>query len=295
MHASHHVHVVNISRRFFLIALMCSSTPGTFSQILDPPSAPIQSTCPAQRDVNDAHAHYFRIPKTGSTSFIMTYYFSPCYREKLIVHSHVNGCGDGRPCNASCFRFVGPTFAVLRHPCARFASLVAHLPHLGVSSYLGLKDNDSDGSRRWHQSVDRMIDFYAALNCSGAHDDVGCIVRSTSAVVHEWGTQFEHERVMFWPQAFYINAETTISCMQGDNDVLNDLFEQISQATNCPIPQRDWIPEKMRPPSSGNLSIVFNHRHQGHQVLNSEQCSAVMGIFRQDTALWKDKCSQGRH
>lgn len=108
---------------------------------------PVSSICHTPDERADAKAHYFRVPKSGSSSFYVAFMFAPCVKSKMVLHEHMDGCSSTGHCNASCFdsvlypdRSFGKSLAVLRDPCARFLSIVAHLRMQPVGKSLNLVD-----------------------------------------------------------------------------------------------------------------------------------------------------------
>jgi len=165
---------------------------------------------PTYEPYDDASTqHFFRIPRTGSSSAIRL--IQPC---KLALHDH-NHCGfaNGTWCIGDAWRHVD-SFAVLREPCDRFESMYAQL---SPKAWL-------DPTGRALRSLAKFVDWAnATLGPSAcSSDSVGCPVeksRSLTSTVH---------RVITWPQAYFISDRTRLGCFHKQH-----LWQRLLRVAQC--------------------------------------------------------------
>ena len=174
---------------------------------------------PTHEPYDDASTqHFFRIPRTGSSSAIRL--IQPC---KLALHDH-NHCSfaNGTWCIGDAWRHVN-SFAVLREPCDRFESMYTQL--LPKRRWL-------DRTGRALGSLSTFVDWANATlgpnACSS--DSVSCPVqrsRSLTGTVH---------RVITWPQAYFISERTRLGCFHKQH-----LWQRLLRVAQCtPSGELGW-------------------------------------------------------
>ena len=237
--------------------------------------------------------HYYRTPKTGSSALLQHLVNAarpmPCdrgcsegvhvfdrdcasrTRVRVVVHDHVGGC-QGDVCNGSA---SSPSFAVLREPCERFASVldqVSLLPmapsEMGQSFAVG-RHNDTAG----------FVKFVAGLLDGCAGDDIGCAVRHFNAKIKG------DTRIFLYPQAYFISAiQPAESIVCYDHDRLGERLDAFfNERTKCKAASK---------PVFGKEMVKRNSRHHDTLAVKQQQhwCQRVRQIYARDAQLWDAHC-----
>lgn len=167
---------------------MASASPSfqpitTFPQPIPPPAPPGLVWSASLH-----HAHFYRIPKTGST--LLLEMFRACQCRNLIVHDHSDGCSDLKWCNGSYIDHLQkakePAFVVLRHVCDRFLSQHDHMRYVNRGRF---------GQMSLH-SFAMLLQNWTS-HCPAGSDGVHCRVNAINRVY------YRHDRVILWPQALW--------------------------------------------------------------------------------------------
>jgi hypothetical protein len=176
-----------------------------------------------------AHVHFIRIPKTGSTlAMAATIWKGPqCIQEKVATHDHIDGCLMLDRCNGTCVDDSVPTVAVVREPCDRFLSVLAHMQIVywdQSNDSHGIFSTDQklfqflDRSQNWDVAVDSLLTFYRQSGCSRSLNP-SCIVHYVNSLIQfnsgnatsTIGNEEWRHRAVLYPQSFYIGSNVSRS------------------------------------------------------------------------------------
>ena len=231
-------------------------------------------------DPNDQRVHFMRVPKTGSTSALEILENDSCFKRRVHIHDHKNGCLDLQSCNGSCLSpLPSASFAVIRDPCARFLSVTAHM-QLVQSPVLDL------GQPSFSQSVEKLLDFYRGSGCRGNTDPV-CLTKYINRFTTANFTSPKNtipmwmHRVILYPQSFYVGRDTEIVCFKND-DILPDLFERLSGPARCNLPKA--VVEEIE----GRSISKMNNPHP--TKVDPLVCKEVRDLLACDTSMWDRSC-----
>ena len=248
----------------------------------------------------DKLVHFFRIPKTGGTSFWKVFSHdrdsfpsargaASCLERNVEVHQHHNCKNSVFVCNASCFtdrRSFGVSVTVLRHPCARALSLLKHarsLDRTGAFSF-GLPYPENT-------AAEYFLEFLRSLKCEGQRDP-SCLVQSLNK---RFTQTFHHDRHSnyasgFYPQALFATPASEVTCMGEEKDVLPAIFGLLSNLTGCPIPSLRFSSDNYDMKES-NFTSRFNKHLEYNINFSESQCKELENIYTSDTSLWNEKCA----
>lgn len=235
-------------------------------------------------------AHFFRVPKTGSTHAVER--LLPLMQCRMVVHDHgdggVNLAWMAGKHHRDAEEHNEPMLATLREPCERFGSLYNHLrnnEHLSrlVSSHSARRNaHDSPVSSSF--SMADLLSFLqhtkAQSGCEPKLAGVDCFVRAINRVVPSV------HRVVLWPQAFIWPQRGTAICYDRMLYVRR-FYYGVSALTRC----------TGGPLSKKVFQEFVNARRDADRsyfrsaTTNPQLCSEVRSIYDADEDLWQSKCA----
>jgi hypothetical protein len=239
--------------------------------------------------------HYFRIPKTGSTSSKCALRMCDDFVE---YHDHGDGCGTvlenpkykgtvwsqvfgyipryepsdlaTTKCNATYVRTLFPDAefkAVIRDPCQRFASVYEHLARAIRVKWI---ESNTLG-QPWTDHTD-LLDW---INSTTQHcrwsgndvDDTHCFVKAIS------DNFTSPHRVVLWPQAMFLEAQSKPICYNTDVATFNDRMKS-SFSNWCEVFKQ---------------SEPLNNFNYSREIAPST-CARVLELYRMDARWWSTFC-----
>jgi len=222
--------------------------------------------------------HYMRVPKTGSTSAMEIIRSlkneSSCFGENIKVHNHVDGCQKLNVCNGSHIPPLDASIAVLREPCERFLSVVAHM-----QSRNNPKHPLNNAAR--FRSLESVFNFLEASNCKG-NPDPKCLVDFINLDKSLGG-----HRVILYPQSFFINSATTdvVCSKEKAAGVMEAVRSTLVRSSGCISPINRY---------SENATSSWKNSGEHPLNMTSSQCDKVLGLFVPDAHMWKRRCTYVR-
>lgn len=227
--------------------------------------------------------HYYRIPKSGSTTATSILRNSSCLRNNITVHDHGHGCRTSY-CNASaadgCTEQVN--VAVLREPGARFMSAAGHLFGHKITGF-GLENSDESNLG------ERFLQFYRNLGCPKLSNDSSCVVNKINDQVPE-----DH-RVIAYPQALFVSITSKIICFREGEDLSRKLSAVFSQVAGSPDPFIESKSDVMSNKQVGFAVSYAVHQNVGKHTfgLTESQKQEVFDLLHADKVLWDHHCGLG--
>ena len=205
---------------------------------------------------------YYRIPKSGSTSFQS--YLMAC--TSVQYHDHSDGCPNLDICNASTKTANDRSFVVLRRPSDRLKS---QFDHMHVSDpYWSAQNLPTEQA-----FVELLSNTFAG--CADAH----CRVERINAIY-----PLSH-RVIMYPSRFFTRETTDAVCFHPR--LLSRRMSKFMERSlpSCPIP--------------ADLNVTNQHLLPTQDTEIGDEGAALTdqmlvdrNVYPEDVRLWRQQCSQ---
>jgi len=263
------------------LSAVAIAAPGTLGRTLNsrpPPKPPPPPAPPGLLWRVKSHGvHFYRIPKTGSSSLIAG--ILPKLRcESVTVHNHGDGCRHLNWCNGSKLEGVLPTqpvFVVMRHVCSRLESQWLHMVTVDPASIFG--------------QCKTLAQFFQLLRTLTSHCPAGrlgvhCKVR---AINQHYNAS---HRVILWPQAFYMAPRTMPICYHPEW-LAARLQNQMAALGLCHTPYMSNISDVHN--AHSNVRNPSNHEQVPGGAAAANICAATQQLYDEDDRLWHQHCDGG--
>jgi len=230
------------------------------------------------QEVRQVVGHYYRIPKSGSTTTATLLKEMNCeiwshspqrvHNHGVMIHQHGDGCKDLDWCNGTKLAGVQRTdsvFAVMRPVCSRFVSTYWHMQRYSLFSK-GLTMG---------QHLARLQEW--TRGCPKGEPGVHCQVREINR------RYTESHRVILWPQAFYMHPTRTAPICYHPEWLAQRFMTHVGAMAPCDVSY------------NGTQGLMLNaHPNKPKatpvEEITEEICKAAEAFYDEDHRLWCRHC-----